>query len=472
MFQLPKTEIRPLTTAHLAQTMALLGMTADELAEKVQSELADNPALEIVEERRCPSCNSLLRDASRCSVCMNKNTQDNLEPIVFVTTTSPSYSGDRPMELKDEDYPDQDYAPQQDNLQTYILKQVITELNKQEQLIAVYILGNLDDNGLLDTTILEIARYFHTSFESIEKVLSIIQRSDPLGVGSRSVQEAMLIQLEYLSGMVKIPEYSLEIINNHFVELSKHHHSDIAKSINTSTKTVEAVAEFIGKNLNPYPARSYWGDIRSGTEADHAMYRKPDIIISFLENNKDNPLVVEILQPYYGTLRVNPLFKKNIQKSPETSREHWKKDIERANLLVKCIQQRNNTMQRMLSVLTTEQRQFIINGDQHLIPKTRASLATQLGVHESTISRAVSNKNVRLPSGKIIPLKTFFDRSLATRTIIKDIIASESSPYTDTELTNTLSELGIKVARRTVAKYRSMEGILPAHLRKKVMKSN
>ena len=170
MFQLPKTEIRPLTTAHLAQTMALLGMTADELSEKVQSELSENPALEIVEERRCPSCNTILADAGRCAVCMNQNRQEDLEPIVFVTTSSPNYSSERPMELKDADYPEQDYAPQQDNLHTYILKQVVTELNKQEQLIAVYILGNLDDNGLLDTTILDISRYFHLPFEKIEKV--------------------------------------------------------------------------------------------------------------------------------------------------------------------------------------------------------------------------------------------------------------------------------------------------------------
>jgi RNA polymerase sigma-54 factor len=115
--------------------------------------------------------------------------------------------------------------------------------------------------------------------------------------------------------------------------------------------------------------------------------------------------------------------------------------------------------------IVAEQREFIIKGEKYMRPITRATLAQQLEVHESTISRAVSNKAVQMPNGRIIPLSNFFDRSLNVRTILREIIAQEPKPLSDSELADLLAERGIHVARRTVAKYRAMEGILPANLR-------
>jgi RNA polymerase sigma-54 factor len=116
--------------------------------------------------------------------------------------------------------------------------------------------------------------------------------------------------------------------------------------------------------------------------------------------------------------------------------------------------------------LAKEQREFILKGDRYMKPMTRASIADELNVHESTISRAVSSKSVQLPTGKIIPISQFFDRSLHIRTIIKEMIENEDKPLSDAKITKMLKEKGFDIARRTVAKYRSMEGILPAHLRK------
>ena len=117
---------------------------------------------------------------------------------------------------------------------------------------------------------------------------------------------------------------------------------------------------------------------------------------------------------------------------------------------------------RRLAVL---QRDFILQGDQHLTPQTRANLAEALDVHESTISRAVSNKTVQMPNGHIIPLSKFFDRSLQVRTALKQIIDEEETPLSDSVISELLNDQGYSVARRTVAKYRAMEGILPSHLR-------
>ncbi len=171
--------------------------------------------------------------------------------------------------------------------------------------------------------------------------------------------------------------------------------------------------------------------------------------------------------PLRGTLRVSTMFKEALKEAPPEKLDEYKSSIENANLLVKCLRQRNHTMVRLMRELVTMQQKFILKGNQHLSPTTRAQIAKELEVHESTISRAVSNKCTQLPNGRIIPLSQFFDRSLHIRTVLKQIIADEAKALSDTQLAECLAERGYKVARRTVAKYRSMEGILPAHLRSK-----
>jgi len=121
-----------------------------------------------------------------------------------------------------------------------------------------------------------------------------------------------------------------------------------------------------------------------------------------------------------------------------------------------------------MKYIASEQNAFILEGEKFLQPTTRAKVADRLEVHESTISRAVSGKCVQLPTGKIIPLSMFFDRSLPIRARIREMIQNEKQVYTDAQLVELLSQNGIEIARRTAAKYRSMEGILPAHLRKKM----
>ena len=181
--------------------------------------------------------------------------------------------------------------------------------------------------------------------------------------------------------------------------------------------------------------------------------------------NPNSPLVVEVISPYAGSLRVNPLFREAIAQAPVEKAAEWQAELEEAVLLVKCLQQRNNTLVRLMRRLVSLQRHFILEGDAYLSPVTRARLADELQVHESTISRAVSGKAVQLPNKKIIPLSKWFDRSLNIRTALMQIIAAESEPLSDTQIAERLEEKGFNIARRTVAKYRSIEGILPARFR-------
>ena len=129
------------------------------------------------------------------------------------------------------------------------------------------------------------------------------------------------------------------------------------------------------------------------------------------------------------------------------------------------MQQRNHTIERLIHKVVVLQRPFITKGEKYLKPVTRVQISRELDVHESTISRAVSNKTVQLPNRRIIPLSSFFDRSLNIRSVLREIIGKEDKPLSDADLVSSLSKEGYNVARRTVAKYRAMEGILPAHLR-------
>ncbi len=222
---------------------------------------------------------------------------------------------------------------------------------------------------------------------------------------------------------------------------------------------------FIGENLNPYPARAHWGTVRHQSSPTAGRYQNPDVIIHAQGKNGDTQLVIEVIWPIFGSLKINPAFQKAISQAPAEKAEQWNHALEQANLLIKCLNQRNNTLVQLMQKLAVIQKDFILKGDRYIKPITRAQLADDIGVHESTISRAVSNKSVQLPSKQIIPISKFFDRSLHIRTVMKSIIADESKPISDTKLVNLLSKQGYNIARRTVAKYRAMEGILPAHLR-------
>jgi RNA polymerase sigma-54 factor len=456
----------PMTSAHIAQTMTLLYMTSTELLQTIDVELSKNPALEVINERRCPTCGKVLPPRGPCPICSQPKTSDPDETIIFVSPRDDFYTYSGASSSYTEDYSEDPYSSNTLDLPTYVLRQVAPELHVNEREIAAMILSNLNEDGFLAIEIREICRFHHTTPANVEVVRKKIQRCDPVGVASRNVQEALLAQVDFLSENKEVPELVGRTITEEFDLLSKRHFSELAKKMGTSLHEIKQVSQFISENLNPYPARANWGNFRQPNENNPDVYHQPDILIYYLNNKQGNPLVVEIITPSRGSLRINPLFKKALKEQVGEKQEEWKKDIDKASLLIKCIQQRNNTMRQLMESLVSKQKSFIIHGDIHLESLTRAQIAEELEVHESTISRAVANKTVQLPNKRIIPMATFFDRSLAIRAMMREMIENEKHPMNDSEIRKCLENQGIDVARRTVAKYRSMEGILPAHLRR------
>jgi RNA polymerase sigma-54 factor len=453
--------LRPLTTAHLAQTMTLLQLSSLELKQKVEAEISSNPAIEVTDFSTCPSCNRPLSGNNPCPIC-NGNI-DNLEdaPIIFVSPRS-DFIVPGKVTHEEESSPEERIAATED-LHSYVLRQVAPDLNPIDLPIARHILTSLDDDGLLNIPIVEVAQYHHVPISRVEKVIEQIQHTDPVGVGSSSPIDALLVQLDLLSETQHVPPLAQRAIQEGMDLLSRHSYVELGRLLGASSVDAAEISRFISENLNPYPARTHWGNIRDGNPSPHEI-QSPDVIITVLDH-PTHKLVVEVVSPYAGRLRINPLFREAIKEAPSEKSKKWQEDMEQANLLIKCIQQRNHTIVRLMRLIVDIQRQFILKGDIHLIPITRASLAEILQVHESTVSRAVSSKIVQLPNRRLIPLSKMFDRSLHIRAEIKQIISEETKPFNDIQIANILLERGFSVARRTVAKYRSIEGILPARMR-------
>jgi RNA polymerase sigma-54 factor len=453
--QIQRQAHRPLISAHLAQAMTLLHLSADELRETVERELSQNPALELAAAPTCPACGRRLARPGACPLCAGSPSG---EPIVF---TSPAaefreYSGRRQSEEGAEALEPVETL----SLAAHLLRQIAPELAVEDRPIAAHLLTGLDEDGLLATDPAEVAAYFHLPGERVEAVRRLIQRSDPLGCASRSPREALSSQLENLSETQPIPTGVAACLEA-FDLLAHQKFAEIGQKLGLDKKAVEEAARFIGANLNPYPARAFWGT----NAAPLPVYRRPEVVIRLSGDQPEAALIVEIAQPFGGMLRLNPLFKAALRAAEGEKLEDWKSDLERAGQLVKSVGLRARALELLMSRLASLQREFILHGEAHLAPLTRASLAKELEVHESTISRAVAGKSVQLPNGKIIPLAIFFEQHLPVRAALRELVAAETRPLSDDELATRLKAQGFPVARRTVTKYRAIEGILPATLR-------
>lgn len=306
----------------------------------------------------------------------------------------------------------------------------------------------------------------------VERAVRHLQAMEPIGVGARDLRECLLIQLNYIEQTGVRQPYAREIIDRMLPWLSEHKYGVIAAELGTDTEMIHQVSDYIKKNLNPFPARGFLGAHLSGggTQANHVL---PDVVIS----KKTLPggahtFEVEVVESRRFYPRLNASYshlyaevnRRHSQLS-EHDRRHIQQYVSRAKLFIANIRQRHQTLTRITQCLVAMQRDFLDQGIRHLQPLTRARVATELGMHESTVSRATAAKYVMLPTGEVIPFSHFFVANLSVKDVIKDLINREDAPLTDQELANTLRTLGIHVARRTVAKYREQLGILPSSLR-------
>jgi RNA polymerase sigma-54 factor len=336
-----------------------------------------------------------------------------------------------------------------------------------QERIAEYLIGNLDDNGFLCCSVAEVASVLNVAADEVEEVLARLQTLEPIGIGARTLQECLLIQLTYLESQGYGNPTAFAIVRNHFDELGAHKYGRIAHALGLGQEDVIAVAHFIREKLNPFPAQQYGSRPRSAP-AEIPRYVLPDLVI----RQGEEGLEVDVVESRRFVLRISPSYQdmwREVEGRPrdfsDKDREHIRHYITRAKMFMANLNQRRQTMQKIGDFLAEYQQEFLLHGIRYLKPLTRAMVAQYTGMHESTVSRATAGKWVMIPAGKVIPFSDFFTPALNVKDVIKELIESEVEPLTDQQITERLAAYGHHIARRTVAKYRDQLGILPSSLR-------
>jgi RNA polymerase sigma-54 factor len=332
--------------------------------------------------------------------------------------------------------------------------------------IGDYLIGSLDESGYLTCELEEVANTFGVSVEEIDKVLEIIQAFDPPGVGARNLQECLLLQLKYRGLGDSV---AAAIIRDHFDEFKQKKYVDIARKLRISVQDVQDQCKLIS-TLDPKPGLE--------VVAEDPKYVIPDLIVE----NIDGKYVVYLNDRNIPRLRVSQHYHdelmREVRDGDSEAREFINARLKSAKWLIQTIEQRRRTMVKVMECIVRKQREFFDKGTAYLKPLTLQQVASEINMHESTVSRVTTNKYVQTPRG-VFELKFFFSSSLGTqdggevsaksaKDKIRRIIEAEADrqPLSDQKIADMLKKEGLNIARRTVAKYREQLNILPARMRK------
>ncbi len=342
----------------------------------------------------------------------------------------------------------------------------LTFFDEKDREIAQYIIGNINEDGYLTASFEEIARAMDTSEARVVQVQDKIKKFDPVGVGSLSVQEALLTQMEYFEIQ---DEIAYKIVSEHIHLLEKSDFTQVAKVMGISLEEVKPHIDVI-KALDPTPGRKY--------SQDKTTYVVPDIIVT----KEGDELIINLNNEGLPRLRVNNFYKKILAQASKENPEAYgylKDKMKKAFWFLRSLDQRDRTIYKVARYIVDKQKDFIEKGMEFIKPLTLIELAQEIGVHESTVGRVVANKYIMTPRG-VFSLKYFFHKSLSgdfgeeisslrVKERIKKLVESEDrkNPLSDIEIENILARENFRIARRTVAKYRKQLKIPPSHLRKR-----
>jgi len=445
----------------MQQSLQFLQAPAMELQSLVQQEIEINPVLEETPEEAKPEADTT-EDWDKQIEELRQKDEEWREYFSQSNTQGTSYNPEA-AERRQFLFDSQVEAP---HLSDHLLRQLTLATSSPDMIkVGEEIIGNLDDAGFLKIPLVEVAQSAQVDYAIAQCTLDLIQTFDPVGVAARDLRECLLIQINRLG---KSGELEYEMVSQYLNELGRKKYQDIARAMKVPLERVQSAAQFIA-TLQPRPGSSFSSDDKQNiVQAELAV-----------QKNGDDWIVVMNEDPV-PRLRISDTYKDLLVNNGHDAglREYLKEKIRAGKFLIKCLHQRQQTIFNIATEIVKRQRAFFDQGVAHLKPLTMNQVAEVVGVHETTVSRAIANKYVQTPYG-LFDLKYFFTPGYQTasgevmsNTSVKDAIAdliereSSNKPLSDQEIVKILGERGIPLARRTVAKYRSELGLLPSNLRR------
>ncbi len=468
----------------------LLQQPSADLEQAINSEIQDNPALDVSSERICPACGaSILTETCReCGYKLTKEEEEAREaPIDLTIEAAPM---EKPVYSADDE--------QDDIVARLVSPETLGDhlrwawrLNGPEEHLELgdTLIGCINDDGYLDTELEPLAEGLGVPVEQLETVLEFVQQLEPVGVGARTLRECIRLQLAQFQIQLQTREkmqhevdaeekrlanFALKIVDKYWEALARHSYEDIARKMKISLDDVQDTADLIRTRTTPYPGRQYRPSWQSQGTGGEARVR-PDVYIKPVPG-KIGVYSVEVNESRSLGLRVNAVYRQlwdSMRRDPASysgkDREHVQAYLTRAREFIDNLNQRRKTLKLIIEAVASEQGRFLEQGTHSLKPLTRLSVAHRLGLHESTVGRAVTGKYAMIPSGEVIPCDMFFDASLSVKEVIKDLLQQENArkPYSDEQISQELAKKGIQIARRTVTKYREALKVPPAAQRRR-----
>jgi RNA polymerase sigma-54 factor len=354
-----------------------------------------------------------------------------------------------------------------DSLQENLMRQAELIDATPEILKALeYLIGSLNDSGFLSSSISDISLMAGLPLKTVQEAQRIMKRLDPPGIGSSDLKDCLMTQLE-LAGHKNSLAY--DIIKKYFELLLRRRIPELSRRTGCSPEEIQDAIETIS-HLDPAPGRKF--------SDDSNRIVVPDVTV---EEDENGEWIITLNNDFIPRLRINPAYKEMIAKGAlkKKEKDYVQDKVRSSKFLISSIEQRQQTIERITRQLLTFQEDFFREGPSKLKPLTMNKVAEQVGVHETTVSRAIANKYIRTPHG-VFDFKYFFttgyqseDGAAMSNTSVKEriakIIEGENTlkPYSDQKIVDILKEEGVKIARRTVAKYREEMGILPTNLRRR-----
>jgi RNA polymerase sigma-54 factor len=475
----------------MIQSMEILQLPIMLLQERIQQELQENPVLELkdssedatpaeaeeqeeaaaaaADEARDPGDQELVIDDKSDNEldfdrleALNKDWEDHFNEEHRMSRNGMDEEGDKKHDAM------QNMASRPQSLQDYLGDQLaFLDLTPEQVKLVRYLITYVDDNGYLTITLDEAAKNYDqlVTMAHLEEALGILQKLDPRGIGARDLRECLLLQI---TPETPYRDVVRALILHHLEDIQHNRLPNIQRRTGYDIPVIKAAIEAL-RHLNPRPGAQF--------TADNIPYVVPDIVV---ERTEEGDYTVRLLDDWVPNIYISRrYFELYRDKSADPkAREYLKRKIQAAQWLLESIEQRRSTLEKVTRAIIKHQKAFLDKGPEHIEPLKMQQIADQVGVHVTTVSRAVDDKWVQTPRG-IFPLKRFFGGGTQTasgeevsyeaiKQKLQEVIDKEdkSNPLSDEDLVNKLNEQGYPVARRTVTKYRKMLGIPSSRQRK------